>query len=114
MIPQRIKNGRHSEEVGYADGAGAQHACGVADRLGIPSIIVPIDAGLLSALGLRDAVMERFAAEQVLRDDDEVREMVIGNDQSVADAVCNLHYPRRRSFSSHLSTASNSVRKAGL
>ena len=39
---------------------------GVADRLGITTVMVPPDAGLLSALGLRDAVLERFASEQVL------------------------------------------------
>jgi len=47
-------------------GAGGQHACGVASRLGIPVVLVPADAGLLSALGLRHAVIERFAEEQVL------------------------------------------------
>jgi len=47
-------------------GAGGQHACGVASRLGIPIVVVPADAGLLSALGLRHAVIERFAEEQVL------------------------------------------------
>jgi len=47
-------------------GAGGQHACGVADRLGIRNVVVPADAGLLSALGLRHAVVERFAELQVL------------------------------------------------
>lgn len=47
-------------------GAGGQHACGVAERLGIPVVVVPADAGLLSALGLRHAVLERFAERQVL------------------------------------------------
>jgi 5-oxoprolinase (ATP-hydrolysing) len=47
-------------------GAGGQHACGVADRLGIATIVVPPDAGLLSALGLGHAVIERFAELQVI------------------------------------------------
>lgn len=47
-------------------GAGAQHACAVAGLLGIPSVLVPADAGLLSALGLGAAVVERFAQRQVL------------------------------------------------
>jgi 5-oxoprolinase (ATP-hydrolysing) len=47
-------------------GAGGQHACGVAERLGIRNVVVPADAGLLSALGLRHAVVERFAELQVL------------------------------------------------
>jgi len=47
-------------------GAGAQHACAVAGLLGIASVLVPADAGLLSALGLGAAVVERFAHRQVL------------------------------------------------
>jgi 5-oxoprolinase (ATP-hydrolysing) len=48
-------------------GAGGQHACAVADLLGIARIVVPRDAGLLSALGLGAAVVERFAQRQVLQ-----------------------------------------------
>ncbi|MFL6258384.1 MAG: hydantoinase/oxoprolinase family protein [Thermoanaerobaculia bacterium] len=47
-------------------GAGAQHACAVAGLLGIGHVLVPADAGLLSALGLGAAVVERFAQRQVL------------------------------------------------
>jgi len=47
-------------------GAGAQHACAVAELLGISDVLVPADAGLLSALGLGAAVVERFAQRQVL------------------------------------------------
>jgi 5-oxoprolinase (ATP-hydrolysing) len=52
-------------------GAGAQHACGVAARLGIDTVVIPQDAGLLSALGIGHAVIERFAQRQVLRPLDE-------------------------------------------
>lgn len=48
-------------------GAGGQHACAVADRLNMRTVIVPADAGLLSAVGLQHAVIERFAEHQVLR-----------------------------------------------
>ncbi len=54
-------------------GAGAQHACGVAERLGIGVVLVPVDAGLLSALGIGHALIERFAERQVLRPIDEVQ-----------------------------------------
>jgi 5-oxoprolinase (ATP-hydrolysing) len=47
-------------------GAGAQHACAVATALRIPRILVPVDASLLSALGLGRAALERFAHRQVL------------------------------------------------
>ncbi len=48
-------------------GAGGQHACAVAELLGIGTVLVPADAGLLSAVGLGHAVVERFAQRQVLR-----------------------------------------------
>ena len=48
-------------------GAGAQHACAVAELLAVTSVLVPRDAGLLSAHGLGAARLERFAHRQVLR-----------------------------------------------
>ncbi len=48
-------------------GAGGQHACGVAEKLGVRRVVSPEDAGLLSAYGLSQAVVERFAETQVLR-----------------------------------------------
>ena len=47
-------------------GAGGQHACAVAARLGMSTVVMPRQAGLLSALGLGAAVFERFASRQVL------------------------------------------------
>jgi len=55
-------------------GAGAQHACAVAELLGITRVVVPRDAGLLSALGLGTAVVERFAHRQVLEPLDRVKD----------------------------------------
>jgi 5-oxoprolinase (ATP-hydrolysing) len=55
-------------------GAGAQHACAVAELLGMTRVLVPRDAGLLSALGLGAAVVERFAHRQVLAPLDRVRD----------------------------------------
>jgi 5-oxoprolinase (ATP-hydrolysing) len=45
----------------------------VAELLGIARIVVPRDAGLLSALGLGAAVVERFAQRQVLQPLERVR-----------------------------------------
>jgi 5-oxoprolinase (ATP-hydrolysing) len=59
-------------------GAGAQHACAVAGLLGIASVLVPADAGLLSALGLGAAIVERFAQRQVLEPLDPVRKRLAG------------------------------------
>ncbi len=47
-------------------GAGGQHACQVARLLDMKKVIVPYDAGLLSAYGMGQAVVERFANQQVL------------------------------------------------
>ncbi len=47
-------------------GAGGQHACAIADRIGMTTVLVPADAPMLSAVGLRHACVERFARAQVL------------------------------------------------
>ena len=44
-------------------GAGGQHACRVAERLGIRRILHPPDAGILSALGVAAAALERARSE---------------------------------------------------
>ena len=48
-------------------GAGGLHACGIAALLGIKRIILPEEAGLLSAYGIGHARMERFAEKLVLQ-----------------------------------------------
>lgn len=64
--------------AGYAlvafGGAGGQHACRVAERLGIKSVLFPQNAGLLSAHGLRRARLEQFAEAQVLQPLDEIQD----------------------------------------
>lgn len=47
-------------------GAGPQHACAVAARLGMKTILVPKHAGILSAVGLHQAVPEVVMQKQVL------------------------------------------------
>ena len=42
-------------------GAGPLHACDIAEQLGMSTIVVPAEAGVLSAFGLHHAVVERFA-----------------------------------------------------
>ena len=48
-------------------GAGGLHACGVAEQLKIDTIILPFDAGLLSAYGMGMARVERMVQQQVLK-----------------------------------------------
>ena len=48
-------------------GAGPQHACLIAEELGITQILVPAGAGLLSAAGAASAQPERFGSRQILQ-----------------------------------------------
>ncbi|MBN1651811.1 MAG: hydantoinase B/oxoprolinase family protein [Bacteroidales bacterium] len=48
-------------------GAGGMHSCAIADLLQIKKIIIPLDAGLLSAFGIGNAALERFAEKQILK-----------------------------------------------
>ena len=47
-------------------GAGGQHACGVAARLGMKRVLIPADGGLLSAVGLHVAARERSVESAIL------------------------------------------------
>ena len=47
-------------------GAGGQHACALATILGMKEVLVPYDAGLLSAYGIGHAAIERFEEKLVL------------------------------------------------
>ena len=49
-------------------GAGGQHACAIADGLGIQTVLYPGNAGLLSAYGLQKAAVERIVDRQCLLD----------------------------------------------
>ncbi|MEX2601245.1 MAG: hydantoinase B/oxoprolinase family protein [Balneolaceae bacterium] len=48
-------------------GAGGQHALAVARKLGIQTVLVPADAGLLSAYGLKQSRIESIRTEQILK-----------------------------------------------
>ncbi|MDB4561235.1 hydantoinase B/oxoprolinase family protein, partial [Akkermansiaceae bacterium] len=48
-------------------GAGPQHACALARELGMKRILVPADAGLLSAWGLHQAADREIKVKQVLK-----------------------------------------------
>jgi 5-oxoprolinase (ATP-hydrolysing) len=51
-------------------GAGGLHACGIANLLNIKTILLPKDAGLLSAFGIAHASIERFAEASILKEID--------------------------------------------
>lgn len=46
-------------------GAGGLHACAIADLLGINTILIPYDAGILSAFGIGKAKIERYAEREI-------------------------------------------------
>lgn len=54
-------------------GAGGLHACDIAEILGIETILLPEDAGLLSAFGIGKASVERFTEIQILKYLDEIK-----------------------------------------
>lgn len=82
-------------------GAGGQHACAVAARLGVEAALAPVDAGLLSAVGLGAAAVERFAERQVLaplaecapKIEDWLREL---GDRACTDAAAAADVPGAR------------------
>jgi len=53
-------------------GAGGQHGCKLAEILNIEQVIIPYDAGLLSAYGMGQAPVERITQKQILRPLEEV------------------------------------------
>jgi 5-oxoprolinase (ATP-hydrolysing) len=73
-------------------GAGPQHACAVAENLGIQTVLVPGDAGLLSAWGLHQARRQEQEARQLLRPLDQVETLEIWNELA-ADASSALSIP---------------------
>lgn len=48
-------------------GAGGLHACAIADQLGMSKVIFPPNAGILSAYGIQQAVVERIGRREVMR-----------------------------------------------
>jgi len=77
---RKISLGKGYDPSEYAllafGGAGGQHACSVAELLNISSIIIPYDAGLLSAFGMGQAEIERFIIRQVLKPISEVENQI--------------------------------------
>jgi 5-oxoprolinase (ATP-hydrolysing) len=58
-------------------GAGGLHATAIAELLNIESILIPKDAGLLSAYGIANATVERFSEVQLLKPYDKVAPVLI-------------------------------------
>ena len=63
-----VRQGYDPTEYGLVafGGAGGQHACALARRLGVRRIVLPREAGILSAVGLEHAAPERVVLKEVL------------------------------------------------
>jgi 5-oxoprolinase (ATP-hydrolysing) len=69
-------------------GAGGQHACAIADRLGLDRIVFPCDAGFFSASGVLEAVPARFVSVPVLASLELAEESLAkGRDAAIAEAT---------------------------
>jgi 5-oxoprolinase (ATP-hydrolysing) len=68
---QKISTSRGYDPSEYVlvafGGAGGMHACAIAGLLSMTRVLVPENAGILSACGIGEAPLERFATRQVLR-----------------------------------------------
>lgn len=83
-----VRNGHDPRDYGLVcfGGAGGQHACSLAGMLGINKILIPYDAGLLSAYGIGHARHERMMEKLFLADiEDALPEMRTAFDELVAD-----------------------------
>ncbi len=70
-------------------GAGPLHACDIAECLGMSEIIIPKEAGLLSAYGLDRASLERFEEQQIQRsiNDPDLPRLLDEVDQKAIEAL---------------------------
>ena len=64
-------------------GAGGQHACALAGLLGVKQILIPYDAGLLSAYGIGMAISESVQEKLILRNLREVLDVLDGYFESL-------------------------------
>lgn len=71
-------------------GAGGLHACDIADILGIKTILLPQDAGLLSAYGIGNARIERFAEKQILQKFEDVVPQLKNQFSEIEDKAVEL------------------------
>ncbi len=77
-------------------GAGPQHACAVAEKLGVAKVLVPADAGLLSAWGLERARRQEQRVRQVLRPLGEVADLTRAWRALAEEAAAGLDAPEFR------------------
>jgi 5-oxoprolinase (ATP-hydrolysing) len=76
-------------------GAGGMHACKVADLLNMKKLIIPQDAGILSAYGIGNALEERFVTRQLLTslsNSSKIEESIKAASQKALDQLLDAGY----------------------
>lgn len=76
-------------------GAGPQHACAVAEALGMSTVLIPEQAGILSAVGLQEAEPETILEKEV--------RLPLEQALKAADDISNAEEPLQKPF--HLDAA---------
>jgi 5-oxoprolinase (ATP-hydrolysing) len=71
-------------------GAGPQHACAVAEKLGVDRVLIPADAGLLSAWGLECARCQEQRVKQILQPFQATEDLTDSWRQLAADAASSI------------------------
>ena len=69
-------------------GAGGQHACALAGMLNMEQIVVPYDAGLLSAYGIGHAKIERFEEKLILKSLAQIQNLIPSLIDNLYSAGC--------------------------
>lgn len=86
-------------------GAGGLHCCDIASQLGINKIIIPKEAGLLSAWGIGSALIERMATQQILQNLNDII-------HSIPDIVYDLsEQAKRKLVGDGISPEKSEIRK---
>ncbi|MCA6074417.1 hydantoinase B/oxoprolinase family protein [Fulvivirga sedimenti] len=70
-------------------GAGGQHACDISELLEIENILVPYDAGLLSAYGISTSEIARFSMQEIYMPLDSVRDELPDMINTIREVACN-------------------------
>ncbi len=86
-------------------GAGGLHACQLADKLDMKTVIIPQNAGILSAWGIGQAAIERFAETLFIRPLEEIRSSLPTHFKTLENkALASLHQE-------HISNKNSQIRE---
>jgi 5-oxoprolinase (ATP-hydrolysing) len=88
---EKISVGKGYDPADYSlltfGGAGGLHACHIAEVLRMKKVVVPYDAGILSAVGIGNSRLERIVSRQLLQLYDTVKENLEGILKDIEEEV---------------------------